>query len=98
LRLVNLKAAAFPRRFHLAVKRHQLSGFEAITQVVAAKPDALERGWPLPGNQFENGEALGAEKSGIANFGDDRGHLSGAQLTNAAGIQPVFIAERRVIE
>jgi hypothetical protein len=75
-----------------------LSGLEAITQVVAAKPDALERGWPLPGNQFEDGEALGAEKPGIAHFGDYRGHLSGAQLTNAAGIQPVFIAERQVIE
>ena len=75
-----------------------MSGLEAITQVVAAKPDALERGWPLPGNQFEDGEALGAEKPGIGTSAIIVAISPARSSPMLRGIQPVFIAERQVIE
>src|SRR5262249_44453218 len=99
LRLVDLQAAALPALFHLAVERYELAGLEAIAQVFAVKPDALERGASLAGHQLKDRHALArAENSGVAHLGDHGSHLARAQLADAARIQPVFIAERQVVE
>ena len=99
LRLGDLKAAAFPSFFHLAIERDELAGLEAVTQVFTVKPDAFQGGASLAGDQLKDGHAVArAKDGGVADFGNDGGHLSGAQLANAARIQAVFIAERQVIE
>ena len=99
LRLGDLQAAAFPSFFNLAIERNELAGLETITQVFAVEPDAFQGGASLAGNQLKNGHAVaGAKHGGVANLRNDGGHLSGAQLANAARIQPVFIAEGQIIE
>ena len=99
LRLGDLQAAAFPAFFHLAIERDELAGLEAVTQVFTVKPDAFERGASLAGDQLKDGHAVArAKHGGVADFGNDGGHLSGAQLANATRIQAVFIAERQIIE
>ena len=58
---------------------------------------SVERPWP--GNQLKDGHAIArAEYRGVTDFRDDGGHLAGAKFTNPARVQPVFIAERQVIE
>jgi hypothetical protein len=99
LRLGDLESAAFPSFFSLALERDELAGFEAITQIFTVEPYAFQGGASLASNQLKNRHAVArAKHGGVADFSDHGGHLAGAQLTNAARVQPIFVPEGQVIE
>ena len=47
---------------------------------------------------LEDGHAPGAEQPRAADLSDHAGHLTLAQLGNAARVQTVFIAKRQIVE
>ncbi len=57
---------------------------------------SVSRPWPTVISKMRH--AAGAEEAEGADFGDDAGHLAGAQFADAARIQPVFVAKRQVVE
>ncbi len=84
--------------FHLAVESDQLARFEAVAQVSAVEPDALQAGPALAGRHLEDGHAAGSKQARCPDFGDDRGHLAYSKFGDAAGIYAVFVAKRQVME
>ena len=99
LRLDNFEAVASTiARFHLAVERQQHAGAKLVLQVGGVEPHALQRVTPLSDGHLEDGHAARAEQSEGAHLGDNAGHLAGAQLANAARIEPVFVAEGQIVE
>src|SRR4029077_15644659 len=87
LRLGDLQAATLPSFFDLAIKRDELAGLEAVAQVFAVEPDALEGGAPLPGHQFKDGHSVARAKyGGVADLSNHGGHFTGAQLGDAARV------------
>src|SRR5664279_2186650 len=99
LGLDNFEAVASTiARFHLAVQRQQHAGAKLVLQVGGVEPHALQRVTPLADGHLEDGHAARAEQSEGAHLGDDAGHLAGAQLANATGIEPVFVAEGQIVK
>src|SRR5690242_7279842 len=98
LRLADLQTASFPSFFYLAVKSEELAGLEPVAQVLAMKPDALERRPSLSRNHFKNGHRARAEHGSIANFGNHRGHFAWFEFGNSSRVQAIFIAEGEIIE
>src|ERR1035438_2754703 len=99
LRLDNFEAVASTiARFHLAVQRQQHAGAKLVLQVGGVEPHALQRVTPLADGHLEDGHAARAEQSEGAHLGDDAGHLAGAQLANATGIEPVLVAEGQIVK
>ncbi len=83
---------------HFSVQRDKLTGLEAVPQISAVEPDALQSASALAGGHLENGHAAGAEQSRGADFRDDRGHLARAQFGNSTRVHAVFVAEGQVVK
>src|SRR5262249_14597764 len=98
LRLGDLQAAALPALLDLAVECNQLAGLEAVAQVFAVKPDALESRPALPGHHFKDGHLPGAKEPGVADLGDHRRHFARPELGDPTWVEPVFVTERQVVE
>ena len=98
LRLHDLQFAAARILFDLAVERDHLPRHEFVLQVRRVEPQAAQPSAALPHRELKDRHAAGAKQSGVANFGDHRGHLAGPQFGNAAGIQPVFVAKGKIME
>ncbi len=71
-----------------------MARLEAVAKVGRVKPNALQARPALTRSHLKDGLAASAEKAGVADLGDYRGHFSGTQLRDASGVQPVFVAER----
>ncbi len=84
--------------FHFAVQSHQHSGAELVLEIRGVEPDTLQGVAALANGHFEQRHAAGAEEAERAHLGDDAGHLARAQFADAAWVQPVFVAERQIIE
>src|SRR5580698_1612495 len=98
LRLHDLQFAAANIGFHLSVEGDYLTGFEFIAKISSVEPDTLQPCPPLSGRHLKNGHAACAEQAGIADFSDDRRHLSRSEFGDAARVQPVFIAKREIMQ
>jgi len=66
--------------FNLAVERHHLSGLEAALKIGGIEPDTLQASAALADRELEDGHAARAKQSRVADFGNHRRHLSGAQF------------------
>jgi len=95
LRDLQLAVAIF---FHLAVERQHLPGLKTALQIRRIKPDALQPCAALADRELENRHAPRAKQPRIADLGNHCRHLSRAQLGNGTRVQPVFVAERQVVE
>src|SRR5208282_2399378 len=84
--------------FNLAVERHHLSGLEAALKIRGIEPDTLQASAALADRDLEDGHAARAKQSRVADFGDHRRHLSGAQFGDRTRVQPVFVAKRQVVQ
>lgn len=71
---------------------------EAVFEVGAVEPHALDGGGALADGHLEERHAGGAEESGTADLADDRGHGSGLEIRDGLGVEAVFVAEGQVIE
>ena len=99
LRLHDLEAmAAAIAGFDFAIQSDQHAGAEFVLQIGGIEPDAFERIAALADGHFEQRHAAGAEESEGTDLGDDAGHLARTQLTDAARIEAIFVAEREMVE
>ncbi len=75
-----------------------LTGLEAILQIGAAKPDALERAGALAQRHLEDWHRSCAQQRRTADFADDARRLASDQLMQSPRIGAIFVAEGKVIE
>ncbi len=71
---------------------------EAVFEVGAVEPHALDGGGALADGHLEEGHAGGAEEGGAADLADDGGHGAGFEIGDGLGVEAVFVAEGQVVE
>ena len=98
LRLNHFQIAAGPRWFHLSEHGHRLSRMEAVLQIRAVEPHALQRQASLAQGHFENRHAPRLKESRSPHFRNHAGRFARLQLIDAARILAVFITKGKVIE
>src|ERR1700722_1861396 len=96
--LYDLQLVAALVFFNLAVECDHLTRLELVAQVSCVEPHAAQARPSLSHRELENRHTARTEKSGVAYFTDDSGHLAGAQLGNSARVQPVFVAKGQIME
>ncbi len=84
--------------FELAVEGDHGSEREAVLEIGAVEPHALDGGGALADGHLEEGHAGGAKEGGAADLADDGGHGAGFELGDGLGMEAVFVAEGEMVK